>query len=356
MHGQTEEDNITLHSKKEKRWRCRKCNKTFAATRGTIFYRRKYDHRFMSQMVSLMAYGCPPVAIEKTYHLDERTVAAWHRAAGAHCQALHEHILWSYPMDLQQVQADEIRVKAQGRILWMALAICVTTRLWLGGVVSEHRDKYLVRALALQVRACALCRPLLVVFDGFAAYVKEFRKALRSPCHSGKRGRPPLLEWPGVVLAQIIKSRQGRRLRDITRRVVEGPRVVALGQPSPSENRAQAALLIKVSQGGGSLNTSYIERLNATFRSRLCALVRRTRSLVRDPIRLEHSMYLVGCVYNFCTFHESLSVPLILCDGYSERVRQVKRTPAQAASLTDHRWSVFGLLNYRLPPDLPLHG
>lgn len=354
MHGQTAQGNIALHSKKEKRWRCRKCNKTFAATRGTIFYRRKYDHRFISQMVSLMAYGCPPVAIEQTYELDGRTVADWQQAAGAHCRVLHEHIL--EPMDLGQVQADEIRVKAQGQVLWMALAICVTTRLWLGGVVSERRDKYLIRALALKVRACALCRPILVVFDGFAAYLKEVRNAFRSPCHSGKRGRPPLLEWPGVVLAQIIKSRQGRRLKEITRRVVEGARVLAPKAPTQSQKQAQAASLIKASQGSGGLNTSYIERLNATFRSRLCALVRRTRSLIRDPLRLEHSMYLVGCVYNFCTFHESLSVPLVLCDGYSERVRRVKRTPAQAASLTDQRWSVFGLLNYRLPPDLSLHG
>lgn len=96
------------------------------------------------------------------------------------------------------------------------------------------------------------------------------------------------------------------------------------------------------------LNTSYIERLNATFRSRLCALVRQTRSLVRDRLRLERSMYLVGSVYNFCTYHESLSVPLMISNGYTERERRIRRTPAQAAALTDHRWSVFEVLNYRL--------
>lgn len=39
-----------------------------------------------------------------------------------------------------QVQADEIRVKQQGKISWMALAMSVGTRLWLAGEVSEHRD------------------------------------------------------------------------------------------------------------------------------------------------------------------------------------------------------------------------
>lgn len=356
MHGQTGQDNIALHSKKEKRWRCRKCGRTFAATRGTIFYRRKYDHQFISQMVSLLAYGCPPKAIEKTYHLDERTVADWQQTAGAHCQQVHVHIVEHNPMDLEQVQADEIRVKTQRGIVWMALALCVTTRLWLGGVVSRRRDKLLIRALALKVRACALCRPLLVVFDGFAAYVKEFRGAFRSPLHTGKRGRPPLIAWPRVVFGQVIKSRQGRRLQDIIRRIVERGHVLAAGQQTSHEDRAQASTLITLSQGGGTLNTSYIERLNATFRSRLCALVRQTRSLVRDPVTLERSMYLVGCVYNFCTFHESVSVPLVISNGYTERERWVRRTPAQAASLTDHRWSVFELLNYRFTKQSQHHG
>lgn len=356
MHGQTDQGNIALHSKKEKRWRCRKCGRTFAATTGTIFYRRKYDHRFISQMVSLLAYGCPPAAIEKTYDLDERTIADWQQAAGAHSQALHEHVLENSPMDLKQVQADEIRVKAQGGLLWMALALCVTSRLWLGGVVSEHRDRYLIRALALKVRACALCRPLLVVFDGFAAYVEAFRKAFRSPLHTGRRGRPPLIEWPRVVLGQVIKSRQGRRLQHVTRRIVERGRVLVPGQQTPAEDRAQAAALLVESQGGGGLNTSYIERLNATFRSRLSALVRQTRSLVRTPETLEEAMYLVGCVYNFCTYHESVSLSLVISNGYTEKERQVRRTPAMAASLSDRRWSVFELLSYRLPPDLRLHG
>ena len=356
MHGQAGEDHIALHSKKEKRFRCRKCARTFAATTGTIFYRRNYDHHFISQMVSLLAYGAPPAAIEKTYGLDERTVADWHRAAGAHCQRLHEQILEDNPMDLKQVQADEIRAGAQGGILWMALALCVRTRLWLGGAVSPQRDRLLIRALALKVRACALCRPLLVVFDGFAAYAGEFRRAFRSPCHTGKPGRPRLIEWPGVVFGQVIKSRKGWRLKGVTRRLVERRRVLLPKEQTPAEDRAQAAALIETSQQGGGLNTSYIERLNATFRSRLSALVRQTRNLVRTPEALARSMYLVGCVYNFCTFHQSLSVPLVISNGYAERERRVRRTPAMAASLSDRRWSVFELLSYRLPPDLRLHG
>ena len=163
--------------------------------------------------------------------------------------------------------------------------------------------------------------------------------------------------WPGVVLGQVVKSRRGRRLSAVERRVVERPSVFAPSWQSPAQDRAQAVGLIRGSQGGsGMINTSYIERLNATFRSRLSSLVRRSRSLVCDGRRLEHSMYLVGCVYNVCLDHESVSLPLVVSTGYSERVRRVRRTPAMAASLTDHRWSVHELLSYRTGLNMPLHG
>jgi hypothetical protein len=44
-------------------------------------------------------------------------------------------------LDVTHVQADEIREKGRNMIVWMGLALMVSTRLWLGGVVSMHRDR-----------------------------------------------------------------------------------------------------------------------------------------------------------------------------------------------------------------------
>jgi len=93
------------------------------------------------------------------------------------------------------------------------------------------------------------------------------------------------------------------------------------------------------------LNTAFIERLNATFRQRLTSLVRRTRALARRTTTLEQGMWLVGTLYNCCTPHESLRVRCATTEGRFEQ-----RTPAQAAQITDHRWSVKELLWYRVPP------
>jgi hypothetical protein len=96
-----------------------------------------------------------------------------------------------------------------------------------------------------------------------------------------------------------------------------------------------AQTLLTKSQGGSKLNTAFIERLNVTFRSRLAALVRRSRALLRNPETLVPQMYLMGCVFTFCTEHKSLRLPGII-GGH----KWINRPPAIAAGLTDHVWTV----------------
>ena len=80
----------------------------------------------------------------------------------------------------------------------------------------------------------------------------------------------------------MIKRYQGKRVVGVTRRMAQGCLEIA------------KALLVK-SHGGTQLNTAFIERLNATFRSRQAILVRRSRALLRNPQTLEPLMYLMGC-------------------------------------------------------------
>ncbi len=174
--GKTGKGNIQIHSQQEQRYRCEVCKQTFSATQGTIFYRlrtdavREYsDAVTVMRVIALMAYGCPVQAIVKAFGFDERTVRDWWQRAGWHCQAVHAHTVGKSQLDLQQVQADEIKVKTQKGPYWMALAMMVPTRLWLGGAVSAKRDLALVKALVAQVRRIALCRPVLLAVDGLVS-------------------------------------------------------------------------------------------------------------------------------------------------------------------------------------------
>ena len=118
-------------------------------------------------VVTLLAFGCPVQAIVQAFKLDERTVAFWRDRAGEQCQRVHQAIVEQGQLDLIHVQADEIRVKARGIIVWMGLALMVSTRLWLGGVVSASRDTSLADRLLCQVRACCqMACDILICTDG----------------------------------------------------------------------------------------------------------------------------------------------------------------------------------------------
>jgi hypothetical protein len=172
-------------------------------------------------VVTLLAHGCPVQAIVAALGLDERTVADWWTRSGRQGQAVQEHLV-EQPRDLGQVQADEIRVKKQGGIVWMALAMMVKTRLWLGGEVSEQRDMPLIRRLIARVKRCAARRPLLVCTDGLVSYIRATRETFRDPVHTGMGGRPRLRRWRHVLIAQVIKRSERRRVVEIERRIVDG--------------------------------------------------------------------------------------------------------------------------------------
>jgi len=330
--GQTGKGNIIVHSKKEQRYRCKVCGGTFTNSNGTMFFGMKKDTELVIIVITLLSYGCPMPAIVAAFGLDVRTVRAWLKKAGRHCQGVHEHFLEQQTLNLEHVQADEIKVKTQSGWLWMAMAMMVSTRLWLGGAVSAKRNLALIAELVAQIRSIALCRKLLLSVDGLKSYVKAFQKAFRSPWHTGKLGRPKMIAWQEIVIVQVVKKKTAGQF-SIQRRIVQGCQEVV-------------DHLLQSSQGGGVINTAFIERLNATFRQRLSVLTRRTRNLARKSDTLHAGMFLVGCVYNFCTFHKSLRLPLFI----GERSRKwVHRTPAIAVGWTDHRWTVKELLVFKVP-------
>lgn len=66
-----------------------------------------------------------------------------------------------------------------------------------------------------------------------------------------------------------------------------------------------------------------------------------------QPAILEPLTYLMGCVYIFCPEHKSLRLKRWVD---SHGFRWVQRSPAIAAGLTDHIWTVKELLLFLIPP------
>ena len=330
--GQVGQGTIRVHSRTEQRYRCTVCRQTFAATKGTPFYRMQKAAELMTLVVTLLSHGCPTQAIVAAFGLDERTVTTWLARAGQHCEQVHQHLVQQGRVDLGHVQADELWVKLVGRRVWMAMALAVPSRLWLGGMISAHRDRALITALVRLVRACAAHPAILVCVDGLTSYVTAFCRVFREPVRTGRRGRPRLVLPAGFVLGQVVKHYAQRRVVSVTQRVVQG-------------TAATIATVLAATGGGTMINTAYIERLNATFRSRLAPLVRRSRAIARTEATLTAGLYLVGCAYNFCWTHDSLRLAAPLGPGRKWQ----ERTPAMAAGLTDHPWTMRELLRYQVP-------
>jgi hypothetical protein len=336
--GQIGQGNIVSHGSKRPRYKCKTCGRTFSARAGTALEGIRKSEEDFIKVTTLLAYGTPTQAIVHAFKLDERTVADWRERAGIHCEVVHKEKIEQGILDLIHVQADEIWVKMKGTVVWVALAIMVSTRLWIAGEVSKKRDSDLIDNLMRQVHRCArsLCA-ILICTDGFAAYPKSIIKAFRykvkdtpGPGASKKR------VWPRLYIGTVIKRTAKRRVTEVNRRMSYG-------------QWRKAKKLIKASKGGKKINTSFIERFNGTIRERFAPLTRKCRYAAAKTTTVHTGIYLIGCVYNFCSPHYELSKSKTK-GGYG-----FSCTPAMASGLTDHVWSVKELLTYKVaPPPLPI--
>ena len=316
--------NILIHSRAEQRYRCKVCGGTFSHTRQTALYRVKKPHSLFVLVVTLLAYGCRVQAIVAAYQLDERTVWAWLRRAGQHCQQVHEGHLSNGQVELEHIQADELKVKTVAGTLWMGMVMMVSTRLWLGGAVASSRGKALLTQVLIYAQQAGRGGDVLVAVDGFNIYL-EVIPLVFSRSWNWIQAR--WQGWTQVGIVQTMKQKGGKRGR-IDRQIAQG-------------KKAFVWRMIRASQGQGWINTAYIERLNATFRSRTACLAREGRALLRLEAHLVSWMWLVGSTYNWCRYHDALAIELLV----SPRKRfWMKRTPAIATRLTDHRWSMSELL------------
>jgi IS1 family transposase len=284
-------------------------------------------------VILLLAYGCPTQAIVHAFGLDERTVASWQHRAGKHCESVHKEKIERGLLDLIHVQADEIWVKMRGTVVWVALAIMVSTRLWIAGEVSKTRDRDLIDRLMEQVRRC--CKEmvaLLICTDGLAAYPKSilraFRNKVKNPYGIGASRKEV---WPRLYIGTVMKYTVKRRVAEVVRWMTHG-------------QWRKAKKLLKSSKGGKKLNTSFIERLNGTFRERLASFTRKCRHAASKIETVHTGMYLIGCTYNFCFAHHELS------KSKKKGGFGIPCTPAMASGLTSHIWSMKELLTYKVPP------
>src|SRR5262249_4511358 len=161
------------------------------------------------------------------------------------------------------------------------------------------------------------------------------------PARRQERGPMPKPRWiprPALRSAQVLKSYRRRRLVGVTHRVVFGTRL---------------AIEQVLARWGWTINTAFVERLNLDIRQRVRAIGRRVNTLCQGEAGLRDQLVLFQVYHNFVVPHASLrqalDEPIPTPRMGSARLWR-PCTPAMAAGLTDHVWSLKEVLLYRVPP------
>ncbi len=203
--------------------------------------------------------------------------------------------------------------------------------------LSHDRSEREASAFLAAFKAKTDGRPPLFTSDKLPAYtqalIANYSTAEPPPVKRGRgrpRKEPRRVRDPQLCYAQVDKHREQGRVVEVRRRIIFG-----------------ASEVITEILGGQQINTSYIERDNLTSRQSNGRLVRKTLSHSKKDYYLRRHLDLEDAVFNFVRPHLSLREELP--QPIKNRKWQ-QRTPAMAAGLTDHIWTLEELLSYRVPP------
>ena len=187
------------------------------------------------------------------------------------------------------------------------------------------------------------CMPLFCT-DGFRAYMTAILAHFgqwRQPVRRQDKGPMPKPRWlplPELLYAQVMKSYRRRRIVAVKHRVVFG-----------TMERVKQVL----SACGRQINTAFVERLNLDMRQRVAAVGRRVTTLCQGEDGLRQQLVLFQSYHNFCLPHVSLRLALgesVPANGTGSAKQWRPCTPAMAAGLTDHVWTLREVLLFRVPP------
>jgi len=309
--------------------------------------------------VGALAEGLGIRAVARVFEVDPNTVLQWLVEVADHATAFSRYFL--HDVRVTQVQLDELfallsavqagevsEAKAITRLSrsphWVWTAMDPVTKLLLTIDVGD-RTLAMAQGVVHQVVQVLApgCVPLFLT-DGF----KEYATALLTHCgqwvqpprrqDQGPHPKPRWMPRPGLLYAQVIKTVRRRRLVRVSHRVVFG-----------SFEAVQQVL----AACGWQINTAFVERLNLDLRQHVAAIGRRVATLCKGEDGLCHQLSFFQTYHNFCLPHASLHQPLpqpLPTNGTGSAKQWRPCTPAMAAGLTDHVWSLREVLRYRVPP------
>jgi len=342
-----------------RQFQCTACEGYFPEHHGTIFHGKQVAVERIVHVLAYLAEGLGIRATARVFEVAPNTVLAWLMEAAEHLRAFSRYFLCD--VHVEHLQLDELyavlRDRKAGAIsddeaierlersrYWVWTAMDPTSKLL---VVVDVGTRTLAMAQCVvhqlvQVLAPG-CVPLFLT-DGF----KEYRTAILTHFghwrqHERRQDKGPLpkprwMPLPALLYAQVMKSYRRRRLVGVTHCVVFG---------------TQLAIEQVLARCGWTINTAFVERLNLDIRQCVASVGRRVNTLCQGEEGLLDRLVLFQTYHNFVLLHASLRQPLLVPEATNGKgSAKVWRlyTPAMAAGLTDHVWTLQDVLLFRVPP------
>ena len=335
------------------------CHRHFYETHGTIFHGKRSSADLIVRVIACLAEGLGIRGTARVFEIDPTTVLQWLVEAAAQLQAFSAYFV--HDLRLNQVQLDELYAvlsavrdgsvsepEAIERLSrsphWVWTAIDPESKLLLSVQVGERT---LARAQAVLHQLAQLlapgCVPLLLS-DGYLHYLT----AIVTHCGcwvqpprrqaTGPAPKPRWMPLPELLYAQVVKTIRRRRIVEVTHRIVFG---------------LQMAVDQVLAACGWQINTAFVERLNLSLRQRVAAIGRRSAMPCKSEEGRGQQLALFQVYHNFVLPHASLRQALaepIPTNEMGSAKGWQPCTPAMAAGLTDHVWSLREVLMCRVPP------
>ena len=169
-------------------------------------------------------------------------------------------------------------------------------------------------------------RPVLITSDAYPVYEESIRHVYGEEVTTTPQGRPARrmiperVPPPELTYATVEKKRQRGRVVEILVHLIFG-------------TMAALAAALGLSRVSRRVNVSFLERYHATDRHKNARKVRKTYTFSKDWRVHESMTYFTMYNYNFCW-------PVRTLEHRDEDGRVRKRTPAMAAGLADHVWTM----------------
>jgi IS1 family transposase len=343
-------------------WRqlhCSRCGGYFQETHGTPLHGKRVSPDMLVWAIGALAEGLGIRAVARVFEVDPNTVLAWLVEVAEHAAAFSQYFL--HDVRATQVQLDELfallsavktgevsdaeaiqRLSRSPHWVWGALD--PVTKLLLTIDVGDRTLAMAQRVVHQVAQVLApSCVPLFLT-DGLKEYatalLTHFGYWVQPPRRqaTGPAPKPRWLPLPELLYAQVVKTVRRRRLVAVQHRVVFGT-IEAVNQV--------------LSPLGWQINTAFVERINLSLRQHVAAIGRRVSTLCKGEEGLRQQLAVYHVYYNFCLPHSSLrqALPLPLpTNGTGSAKHWRPCTPAMAAGLTDHVWTLREVLLFRVPP------